>query len=42
MVMSEKIKRISTFYVGDAYAMSTWSLKPWGWNWIELSRERVS
>ena len=41
MVMGEKIRRIGTFYVGGAYEISTWSLKPWGWNCIELSRERV-
>ena len=42
MVMGEKIKRIGTFYVGDAYEITKWSLKPWGWNWIELFRERES
>ena len=42
MVMGEKIKRIGTFYVGDADEISTWSLKLWGWNWIELSRKRES
>lgn len=42
MVMGEKIKRIGTFYVGDAYEITKRSLKPWGWNWIELFRERES